>query len=388
MKRIAFASFLLFGLSFVFTPSAALAQEAPAPAEVKEPTKPLELTAPKAPEPQYLAYDLREFSAGELRGNANRMRSADDLAGAAQLQHWAVVADPTRGVYDLACYYALNGDIEAAVYWLQEAGMAEGVDVEYAVEDADLEAVRKDARWGKLLEYLTACNAYWVASDHSRDFVLVPEGHDPAEPLPTIIALHGWGSAPDDFAAEEADQEFVNDLGVGLISMSATNCRGRNSWVWSQDVAKDAERVQRAIDAAKPKLTIKPGFAITTGFSQGGQLALELAAREPEFYAGSISLCAGGFDGEPKLGEIADTSKIGNLMVYIIGGAEEQEGNRNLRDLNELFFIVKGAATVHHEFAEYGHAFPQPYFELAKLWVKSILARPHAREIEELKESR
>lgn len=53
--------------------------------------------------------------------------------------------------YNVACGYALQGDADEAFEWLEKA-MAEGLDPQVAAEDSDMDPLRKDPRFRKIVE--------------------------------------------------------------------------------------------------------------------------------------------------------------------------------------------------------------------------------------------
>ena len=88
-------------------------------------------------------------------GEAREAAGNGDYRLAAQLQYWAVETTGTEQ-YDLACYHARLGRVNAAFYWLQLAAVEDGVDAAWAEQDPDLEPLRGDARWGKVRDYFAA----------------------------------------------------------------------------------------------------------------------------------------------------------------------------------------------------------------------------------------
>src|SRR5260370_12699003 len=97
----------------------------------EKPKLPLELSAPSAPSARLGGEDLQKVNIHDLRAKARDAAEQGEYAKAVQLQHWAV-ARGGSGQYNLACYYARTNRADAALYWLQEAGLKEGVDVDYA----------------------------------------------------------------------------------------------------------------------------------------------------------------------------------------------------------------------------------------------------------------
>lgn len=142
-------------------------------AKAGRPAPPLALEPPPEPAPMRGATDLRRIPARQLAGVARRLYDEKKYAQAIPLLHYAVKGGAGGG-YDLACDYALVGRVDAAFYWLQKAALDDGVDADWAGQDPDLEILREDARWPRMVRYLAACNAHWAASGHRLTTLVVP----------------------------------------------------------------------------------------------------------------------------------------------------------------------------------------------------------------------
>ena len=82
-------------------------------------------------------------------------------------------------------------------------------------------------------------------------------------------------------------------LNVAVVGVSGTLARGQQTFVWAVDAERDAQRVRNALAEVSDRVTVKPGHVIALGFSQGAQVGLEIAVRNPEEYAGAIALSPG-----------------------------------------------------------------------------------------------
>jgi predicted esterase len=123
--------------------------------------------------------------------------------------------------------------------------------------------------------------------------VTTPKGYKPGTPVPVFIALHGLGSQPEDFGRSGEPQDLADELGAAIVSISATEPWGKNSFSWKEDFEADWTHIQKSLERVKDKVTPQPGRCIAAGFSQGGQLAAELAAAHPDFFAGAIVMSPG-----------------------------------------------------------------------------------------------
>lgn len=366
---------------FVLAAPAGLAQDAQPTSP--EPAPPLELTPPPAPPAKYGEHDLKALDGDTLRANAFDRYQEGQLEDAIQLQHWGVLAKDGggEGQYNLACFYALAGKVEAAFYWLQRAAKDEGVDAAWAAEDADLEVLRADARWAKVVEHLRAWNAWWEKSGRRVTLLVVPKGVSNEQPVPAVVGLHGFGSHPRDFADGEEYQALADRLGVAFVGVSGTVPIGPKTFRWAEDPAQDAARVASALAEVKNLVTITPGAVVLIGFSQGAQVAAELAARDPAAFAGAIVLSPG--SREPV--RLAEATKAdahaGRGFVVRVGAGEHPS---NVAQADEVARALRALGCRVDEHAYEGmdeHTFPPDYLEKLGEWVTFCLGerRPQPR---------
>lgn len=349
----------------------ALAQDAPPP----EPASPLDLPAPPAPPAIYGEHDLKTLDGDTLRANAFGRYQEGQLEDAIQLQHWAVMAREGggEGHYNLACFYALAGKVDAAFYWLQRAAKDEGVDAAWADEDADLEVLRKDARWSKVAEHLTAYNAWWEKSGRQLTLLVVPAGYAKGKAIPAVVGLHGFGSHPRDFADPEDYQGLADRLGVAFVGVSGTVPLGPRGFRWAEDVAQDGARVARALAEVADRVTIAPGAVVLIGFSQGAQAAAELAARDPATFAGAIVLSPGSRE-RVRLAEVTRAdAHAGRGFVVRVGAGEHPS---NVAQADEVARALRALGCRLNEHAYEGmdeHTFPPDFGEKLGEWVTFCL---------------
>ncbi len=126
----------------------------------------------------------------------------------------------------------------------------------------------------------------------------VPPGD---EPLPTILALHGWGANAHDLlglapilhgggALVLSPQGPVAfEIGEGML--------GFGWWPITTDREVDPQAFEAAsralsdfLDAAARRYPIDPRKVVVMGFSQGGVMAYDLVLRSPERFAGLIAI--------------------------------------------------------------------------------------------------
>ena len=153
--------------------------------------------------------------------------------------------------------------------------------------------------------FLTACRAPVPVAEPSSvtepsspyELVVVERGAMALDaPLPTVVALHGLGDAP---------ERFVHSLDglpgpVRIIAVGAPEPWGDegHAW-WTRRVADGdwqalGEDVARAADDLAPLLASIGqrsdvcGAPVVTGFSQGGMLSFALAGRHPDTISAAV----------------------------------------------------------------------------------------------------
>lgn len=338
-------------------------------APVEKPVPPLQLAVPPALSDKLDGKDLKSMPDEALLARANQAMGTEDYSRAATFQYWYVQKSKT-GQYNLACFLARVGKIDPAFYWLQQAALEEGVDVQHAQRDEDLVSLRRDPRWQKVRQFMEDCNRYFESAPLARTVVILPKGYQKSTAIPAILWLHGLGSRPEDFVNDEC-QDLADELQVALIGVSGTRPRGPRSFVWAQDVEKDAARLRDALNEASDRVTIKKGQVITFGFSQGAQVGLEVAVKHPEEYAGAIVLSPGA---EYHLDEFKPSPLLAKRGYVLCCGAKEHPGNVRLTSMDADWLRQAHAQVVHKPYPGVSaHAFPPDFEKQFPEWVKFIL---------------
>ena len=127
--------------------------------------------------------------------------------------------------------------------------------------------LHRDSRWAVVQTFLTAANHYFETAGTPRTVLVLPAGYDGSTPLTVVAWLHGLGSSTDDFVGPGC-QDFASELKIAFVGVSGTVPRGPRTFVWSEDPARDAKRVDDALSEISDLVKIKPGHVITMGFSQ------------------------------------------------------------------------------------------------------------------------
>ncbi len=285
------------------------------------PEPPLALPVPPAPAPRVRTTDLTEVDPRELYGAARQFFARRNYPAAIQCQSM-IVRKTNAGQYDLACYYSLARDIDAALYWLQVAAREEGANADWACRDSDLVNVRNDARWPKVLTYVRVYQRYWETSGFSETALVLPHDATPEKPLPVFIGLHGMGGNARSFVEAAEYQALADELGVAFLGISGTRPTGKQSFVWSEDLVQYLARIDDALRETAECFTPAQGQVVLFGFSQGGWLSGELALRYPDRFAGAIVLSPGNSSGIQFVKPEPDARHQGQRIVAICGAGE------------------------------------------------------------------
>jgi predicted esterase len=190
-----------------------------------------------------------------------------------------------------------------------------------------------------------------------------------------LVALHGLASQPDDFV-DASWQPLADALHMAIVGVSGTVALGRHSYRWSEDVSRDAEQVRRALADLQTELKVQPGQLIAFGFSQGAQMAFEIAFANPSEYLGAVAMSPG-VRKELDLERLPHADAQRARTYVCTGGAEEHPSNvANARA--DCAFAQKAGANV--ELKLYAgvseHRFPQDFAQAFPQWIRRIAKTP------------
>jgi predicted esterase len=338
----------------------------------QKPAPPLALKPPPVPSPTFEGTDLKKVAAPQLAAVARQLYDNKEYGHAIQLLHYAIEGGADGG-YDLACDYALAGQTDAAFYWLQKSALEEGVDANWAEQDSDLGSLRTDARWAKIAPYLATCNAYWAGTGLHSTTLVVPTGYKPGTPIPVLIGMHGLGADPEGFVSKNGYQKLADDLKIAVVGVSGTVPRGKRSFVWAENPVQDGAQIRRALAELKGKLTPAPGNLVAFGFSQGAQMAFEVAFAHPAEFKGAIVLSPGTTK-RVTLRELTFTPANKKQAFVCTCGAQESPGNV-LYTRADAEFAQKAGSRVELKLYEgvREHGFPADFSEAFPKWVRFVL---------------
>ena len=218
--------------------------------------------------------DLSSLSGPERLQLMDELYQAGHYEAASRAGLWAL-KDQDRGGYNLTCCLALSQHHEAALYFLQRAADQEGVDPNLAQSDPDLTGLRQDGRWPAIAQYLKEMGDYWAGQSVLRTRLVLPARPKVVEEV--VIGLHGLGGN-ENFISPDYET-YAELLGMAFVGLNGSVALGPTAFRWSEDLQRDQAQIELALQSLDSRL--KPKRLILFGFSQGGQLAFELATRLP-----------------------------------------------------------------------------------------------------------
>jgi predicted esterase len=354
------------------TPDSPDATDLDSATPASKPTPPLSLPQPPSPTAVFQGQDLSQLDAHTLLRRARQLGNAGNEQAATAYQFWAVTKTGVEQ-YDLACYLARLGQADAAFYWLQVAGVEDGVWAEWSDQDPDLELLRRDSRWPAVRRYLARCKAYWAAHGKPVSVLVLPKGYDGKTPLPALVWLHGTNTSPDfrDHAGSAPLEAAAERLHVAVLGVSGSIPLGKAKFNWSENPERDYKRVQDALEEVGPRVRIQPEQVILFGFSQGGQVGLEIAARHPETIAGAIAVAPGAIRGSRL--QSATRSALLKMRGFVIGEGELDSAARDGTVSGDAEWLREAGAKLKREtYAAVRHALPRDLGKRLPDWVRFI----------------
>jgi predicted esterase len=228
--------------------------------------------------------------------------------------------------------------------------------------------LRRDSRWPAIRSYLQACAEYWAWSGVKQTLLVLPHKYDKSTRLNVVVWLHLTAWRPEDFAKEM--QGFADDLHVAMLSVSGTLPKGKEQFIWAEDAVRDARRIDEALAEVSDR--IKPGLLIALGFSQGAQVGLELAVRDPEKYAGAIVLSPAPFR-LPRLDEVTPSPLLAKRGFVLACGAQERASILSLTTNDARWLEAAGAQLEYKTYPKMSeHSLPPDFLERLPEWVRFI----------------
>lgn len=263
--------------------------------------------------------------------------------------------DAVTPPYNLACAYARKGDADEAVRWLHTAGERGFSLLATFQRDADLDSIRSHPKFADAAALIQKnsdkeLEAFKKQAEDAKVLTFLPPDLDPSEPVPLIVALHGYGSNADDIAS--LWRPLAAEAGAILIAPQAVT-PARRGFNWG--VIEQAQYlILKAMEEAQHKHNIDAKRIILTGFSQGGSMSFTVGLRHPEKFAGVIPMAAFYDHGLTPIPEVptADLPRF-----FIMNGALDEEADNNRDAARRLKAI--GTPVEIRIYEGVGHALPR-----------------------------
>jgi len=337
---------------------------------------PFALKSPPPPARMYGDMDLSAMEPDELYRNADKLYRSGKYTQAAHFQHW-YYQKTKSGLYTLACFFGCANEVETSIFFLQETGLHEGCDPEWAAADNDLQFVHADPRWPKLKLFLDSCATYWRKSVKPQVPVVYPKSYKPGTPTSVMVGLHGLGDSSNNFVGDHY-QELADELGIVIVGVSGTHANGPTSFSWSEHTQHDARHVLNAL-ASVDKLNIKKGRIGLFGFSQGAQMSFEIAAKYPAQFCGAIALSPGSQSRRGILRMKAVDENKNQHFIFIAGAGEHPSTVRAARHGNEWAEKSHAKSQLLIYEKQRTHAFPSDFNERIAPWIREVLQLPNPK---------
>jgi len=249
--------------------------------------------------------------------------------------------------YNIACCYAILGDKDNAMKWLEKAY---DLGTYKFSDDEDLVSLKEDKRFQKL-ERKALKKIKALESKEWKPIITVPESFE-SKKYPVVIALHGFGSNPVDFSRTNSPR--ITPLGYILSCPYGPEIRGSTSFGWGEDVDSE-KRILEALETLKKDYRIEPERIILFGYSQGGGRAFYTGLRNPEIFRGIIT-AAGEYE-EEECNGFLETAKAKGVKVYMMIGEKDfllESNQKAEEEMKKVGIPVKLVV-----FPGLGHAFPK-----------------------------
>jgi len=298
-------------------------------------------------------------------GQANQAYQAKDYQTAARayisaLRHYP---DYPVAVYNAACCYSLMNNKSEANSWLAKA-----VDLGYYAfdQDPDLNSIRQTGQYKKILARAQKLNRE-LEQKISTPVVSLPPDFDSTKTYGLLVALHGFGSEPNNIV--QALAGVPQRLGYIVAAPYGLKPTGKDGFNWDNwDQAE--QKVLGTIKQTRDRYKIDASRIILLGFSQGGIYTYYIGTKNAGLFRGIIPM-AGSYYSE--VDQFLPRSRESGLRICIMfGGAEKEPLIKSNLDAFRSF-IMSGITASLTVYAGLGHAFPpNKEFEIQRAieWVE------------------
>ncbi len=182
-----------------------------------------------------------------------------------------------------------------------------------------------------------------VAAGHA---FFLPLHYTPAYGYPLVVWLHNNG-----FNENQLDQVMPyisvrNYIGVGVRATKAADAAGHR-FDWHQGTAAIGaahDAVITAIDEAVERFSVNADRIVLAGYRDGGTMALRIAMRQPDRFAGAVSL--GGPMPQGAIRNVVQLREKRLPMLWQWGGAREEFTTESLNSDCRMAMAIGGQVEV------------------------------------------
>lgn len=180
-------------------------------------------------------------------------------------------------------------DNHAALYWLLEAAVREGI------RESEMPIVRSvlASSRGRGEGLIYASIRFWKRTPREEPRLTLPSDYDSAEALPLIVCLHPSFS-DQSFFDRSLLTRLADRFQVAVLTLDGHEPYGPNLVVWTENYhnnyADDEEVVANAIEQCSGKFTERANSRILVGFYGGAFVAFASAFSHPDKYAGAVAI--------------------------------------------------------------------------------------------------
>ncbi len=256
--------------------------------------------------------------------------------------------DHAGATYNIACSYSLLNEKKEALKWL---GKAVDLGLYRFDDDEDLDNIRSTKEYEKL-RVRAAKLLEEMKGGVFEPVVILPDPFDSTRRYPLLLAMHGYGSNPNDFA--RALKNIPTQTGFILCCPYGPDVLGKTSFGWGE--WDDGEgRVREDLELMKERFRVDTSRVILLGFSQGGTFAYYLGLKRSAVFEGVISI-AGVYDSTFNR-YLPDVSGARPRFFIMLGEDEpERRIKGNIDAIRQL--ISCGITLSFNAYAGYGHVIP------------------------------
>jgi phospholipase/carboxylesterase len=177
----------------------------------------------------------------------------------------------------------------------------------------------------------------------------VPEYHDPANPMPLVVALHGGSGNGGAFLWSWVRE--ARTRGFVLLAPTAVGT------TWSLMEAEiDGPNIGEMVEQVASQWPIDRARTLLTGMSDGGTFTYVLGLRGDCRFT-HLAPIAAAF--HPMLIGFADARRMRGLPIHIVHGAQDWMFSAQLARTAEQVLSEAGADVVYREIADLSHTYPR-----------------------------